>query len=254
MSRNNNPLLETNTVGFSVRETKNYDLFQFSKTNREISKGHVRKIKKSMESRGFIPHQHITVDPNGVIIDGQHRFEAAKDLGLSIYYSVYTENYSDELVRSLNITSKNWGLEDYVHNFCQKGYEDYHKYQDFVKRYEFPYGVPAYMLGMSLPDVKKGSLEWPIDDSKIHGAAEVVVSVRKHSPSNSLPHKKQFIIAVMEIMNQEKVDSEELARKAGEAAEANRVSMRDSKDLFLRDLVKAWNYNRRKNKIEFGLR
>jgi hypothetical protein len=73
------------------------------------------------------------------IIDGQHRFLAAKELGLPIHYFV-VNGYGLEEVQILNTNSSNWKKEDYLKAYCDLGLEPYLQMKQFML--DFPdFGV-----------------------------------------------------------------------------------------------------------------
>ncbi len=69
-------------------ETRDYSKFKFLKTNREINRANVEKIKASIREWGIIPGRPTLVDGDYNIIDGQHRFLAIKELGHPVPYEV----------------------------------------------------------------------------------------------------------------------------------------------------------------------
>lgn len=72
-----------------VQQTQEYDKFSLLSANRDISKGHVQSLKASIEKLGNITEKvPIIVNQNLEIIDGQHRFQALKELGLPVFYIV----------------------------------------------------------------------------------------------------------------------------------------------------------------------
>ena len=98
----------------TVRITKNYEQFSFIKGNRIIKTSHLNKIIGSMEKK-YIPNP-IIVNENYEILDGQHRFEAVKKLGLPLYYMV-TDGWNLDDVRTANIIVKGWSYGDYIHSY-----------------------------------------------------------------------------------------------------------------------------------------
>ena len=66
--------------------TTNYSMFKFKHGNRPVDQSHVKKLITSM-TEVYVP-QTIYVNKRHEITDGQHRFTAAKALGLPITYIV----------------------------------------------------------------------------------------------------------------------------------------------------------------------
>lgn len=77
-----------------VYETKNYSLFKHSKYNRAMDEGYMeRKVKMfiTLIIAGKFYHllSEIKVNRNGIIWEGNHRFEALKRLGLPVRFMIY---------------------------------------------------------------------------------------------------------------------------------------------------------------------
>jgi hypothetical protein len=64
------------------------------------------------------------------IIDGQHRFESAKELGLEISYQIETNLDGEDMI--LLQTHKSWGTEDYFNYYCKNNYPEYLKLKKFI--------------------------------------------------------------------------------------------------------------------------
>ena len=70
------------------QQSTNYDEFRTLNANRNVSENHVKQIKAAIETVGNLTEVvPIIVNENKEIIDGQHRFEACKELGLPIFYT-----------------------------------------------------------------------------------------------------------------------------------------------------------------------
>lgn len=106
-----------------IYTTSDYTIFKFFPENRPISKKHVRSLAEdSTFSSNFI-NSTIEVTPDHYIIDGQHRFIAAKQLGIPIHYQIC---YSDPFlqIKNRNVNQKRWKFDDYI-NFYANANESY---------------------------------------------------------------------------------------------------------------------------------
>ena len=98
--------------------TMDYSIFKRAKWNRPVLEGKIRSIIESIQKHGvFEDKKIILVNDDYEIIDGQHRFEAFKRLGLPITYLIDYEASINECA-SLNSTSTNWKLTDYINSFA----------------------------------------------------------------------------------------------------------------------------------------
>jgi len=128
-----------------VQQTKDYDLFKNIDGNRSINQLHVKRLSNSMMNKHLI--SPIIVNEKYQIIDGQHRFEASKNLDLPVYYIVIP-GYGLEEVQILNQNSKNWSVNDFLDGYCNLGKEDYIKFRDFVDQYDFSIST-AHAIAMN---------------------------------------------------------------------------------------------------------
>lgn len=78
--------------------TKNYDVFTMHASNREINILNIKKIKASLCARNMLHLRPIVVNKKMEIKDGQHRFLAAKELGLEIFYQIDDDGEDYDIV------------------------------------------------------------------------------------------------------------------------------------------------------------
>lgn len=123
------------TNDLKVKQTKNYSIFKQLKGNRSVNEINKNRLIESFKKNYLICP--IIVNDNYEIIDGQHRFEAAKYLDLPVFYFV-VPFYGVEEVQILNSNQKNWSTDDYVQGYIDMGKMDYSIYRDFRKKYNFP--------------------------------------------------------------------------------------------------------------------
>lgn len=115
-----------------VLETNDYSLFKTLDGNRHVNKLHVKRLKESFQEAYLL--SPILVNQRCEIIDGQHRFEAAKQIGLPINY-IMVQNYGLREVQLLNTNMKNWKKEDYLTAYCDLKYPEYLKFRNFMRRF-----------------------------------------------------------------------------------------------------------------------
>ena len=105
--------IRTNQISVinNVLQTDDYSMFKILEGNRCVNKLHVRRLKESFKDAYLL--SPIVVNQHFQIIDGQHRFEAAKEMKLPINFIVCND-YSLKEVQLLNTNMKNWKKEDYL--------------------------------------------------------------------------------------------------------------------------------------------
>jgi len=130
----------------SVFETSDYDLFQLSKFNRNVL---LRKEMLEQAKEGFIAP--IVVNENFVVIDGQHRLEASKKIGVPVTYIVMPGLDENDIVR-MNTVQKPWSLQNYIEAFANQGLEEYVKLVDLIKAGHANVTVTTYVAMNNLGD------------------------------------------------------------------------------------------------------
>lgn len=101
-------------------KTKNYGIFRFKENNRPISDRHVKKLMKSIENNGYIEAMPIIVNSDMVIIDGQHRYQACKNMNIDIVYEICSGN-ENQLLLDLNVSQLKWQQANYIAHHAKNG-------------------------------------------------------------------------------------------------------------------------------------
>ncbi len=118
-----------------IEKSNIYGLFKLLGGNRQIDYNHVKRLKRSMQSH---PHMFasnpIEVNENMYIIDGQHRRQAAQELGVPVYYIVVPGATLEE-TRVENVTQRRWTLIDFANSYAESGRPDYKVFLKYVKQY-----------------------------------------------------------------------------------------------------------------------
>lgn len=155
---------ENATVVNYIMSTTNYDKFSFRKGNRNLNQKNFLKLINSMkEKQLMIP---ILVNEKFEIIDGQHRYSAAKELGLPVYYYII-EGYGSEEMQRANLVSSNWTKDDFLSMFVEEGNEDYEKIKDMKDTFNVNIGliikVFATFQGVNQKTIAKSFEEGNLD-------------------------------------------------------------------------------------------
>lgn len=120
-----------------LRKTKNYDQFKKLSQNREVNKRQVFNLEKSIEELDLTMFAPIMVK-NNYIIDGQHRFEACRNMDKDIWYIELDHLDEKDIAKAitlLNSNAKNWSADDYLHLYCHLNKQDYLKVKQFMGEY-----------------------------------------------------------------------------------------------------------------------
>lgn len=124
----------------TIQQTDNYDWFQFITGNRVVSRRKVDRIKNDVNNGlNLFPYCPIIVnrseDDKFLIIDGQHRFVASKELEHPIHYVVAHNIPLRDVARMNNNTDK-WSNNDFLDCYIRLGIEDYQVLRDFLKSHK----------------------------------------------------------------------------------------------------------------------
>lgn len=128
-----------------VEKTTDYSMFKTIAGNRSVNNAHLKHLSESLSTKNMLEQNPILVNKKMEVIDGQHRLRVATTLGIPVYYTV-VENADLNEVVMLNANSRQWGMNDYLESFIQRGHQDYQTLKDFMQNYELPLGVSARLL------------------------------------------------------------------------------------------------------------
>lgn len=176
-------------------KTKNYAKFTFSKENREIKIKKISEIKESMKKFGFIPGRPVLITKEGVIIDGQHRFLAAKDLEIDVEFEILEGDYIEKMIQ-LNCTQSNWTLENYINSYAVQNIDCYRKLLKFQEKYDLSMSSAIAILfgaGIKSSDIRKG------ENIKIRTNADAVADFILNCNTISYNKDHKFIRAVVNV-------------------------------------------------------
>lgn len=121
--------------------TTDYDLFESHSYNRELRD--LSLLKSSMIEHGFRPSSAIHVVRNGnnklKIKRGHHRFAAAKELGLPVWYIVDDDTMS---IYEWEFDSRQvWTLYDFAKSYANAGNENYQKALNYANDNRLPLSI-----------------------------------------------------------------------------------------------------------------
>ena len=97
---------------------------RITQANRDVLEGHVEKLKQLIQKHGYIKSLPIIVDPDGCIIDGQHRYLACKELKVEPTIVVEEDDFHN-LVPVINANQKKWSFADFVKYYSNRGLEHF---------------------------------------------------------------------------------------------------------------------------------
>ncbi len=128
----------------NVYKTTDYNRFVLMPENRQIYPVHVANLRRSIQEDGYLKERPIEVIRSGdkmVIVDGQHRFTACRELELPIFYILKSEADASLAVRVVNNNAKIWRPEDYLRHFIAMKNTSYIRLAKFME--DFDVGISA---------------------------------------------------------------------------------------------------------------
>ncbi|WP_252241545.1 ParB/RepB/Spo0J family partition protein [Clostridium sp. ZBS18] len=132
-----------------VKTTKRYDLFEFiEKGNRKVQYSNVEDLKYSISKKYITVPIIVTfnIDRTKFIIgDGQHRFLAAKELGLPIRFIVVPDLTMND-IQSLNSTQINWNVNDFLQSYIDSGNHNYLEFKIIQDTYKINYKDILFLI------------------------------------------------------------------------------------------------------------
>jgi hypothetical protein len=120
---------KTDEVYSFIYETFDYDKFKILEANRNLKKNNYNGLVNSFKEDYLLAI--VIVNENMEIIDGQHRYNAAKELGLPIRYTI-APNYGIKEVRQYNKTMQKWVRMDYLDSFVTEEKDAYVTLKEFM--------------------------------------------------------------------------------------------------------------------------
>lgn len=118
-----------------VQKTNKYNKFKLHNKNRKLNLTKVNKLAEAISKNNLLPYFPIVVNKQFEILDGQHRFEAAKSVKADLYYLVSGNNYNIENVADSNNFQSHWKLDDYINYYAVDGREPYIKLMELSNKY-----------------------------------------------------------------------------------------------------------------------
>jgi len=166
--KNNDTVIKT-----KIYKTKDYGKFNFIPENRIVDEkgGHVKVVKKALESQNLMVDFPVVVDEKMNVIDGQNRLEAAKQAGLDVYYRIAIKAKPKD-ISMLNTVLKKWRPEDQLHKYVMQGNHNYIKFNNLMKEFNIP------SVGMAKKFVAKIKPSSTFYTDRTKNAYENVGSVR----------------------------------------------------------------------------
>jgi hypothetical protein len=188
-----------------IAKTKDYAQFKSILGNRQLSKEHIHELTVEIQRNNLLDVCPIIVNDKFQVIDGQHRLEAAKQLGIEVPYVVVPGLGIEHVVR-MNTSQKKWTMSNYIQLHIDLGNQHYIDLAEFVKEHKITPHQGIALLSSSqylttkLNDFREG--RWEV--TRYDEALEVVNVMKQLMPimrTNLIYRNNAFASAVVKTMS-----------------------------------------------------
>lgn len=226
-----------------ILETRDYSGFSFLPDNRPISTSHVASLMKSMNEEYLFTV--IVVNDDLAIIDGQHRFEAIKRLGLTLRYVVIPQYGSDQLHR-YNSDMINWSNVDFGHFYEEKN-EDYKFFMNTLTANSWNYTVTMLVINgdynRQITNQFRNGLFFISDYKESRSRIAKFKQIFKYFPATT----KILASSVCRIMNHPAYDHKHFLHQL-EAQRGSCFTKRTEREQYAH-LIELYNYRQKTNRL-----
>lgn len=201
-----------------VYKTKDYKKFKYVKGNRSINDHHVFKLTKSIINKNLLKANPAIVNEKMEIIDGQHRFEYARNNDDYFYFTI-AEGTGLADVQNLNAITKPWGTWDYINSYISLGNDDYKELKEFILKNDIPAYLSLELLSKSAKtrrtkasDLLKGGT-FVVDDREFADTIVDILDDVREYVVDSAKKDRNLVRAVVKLHNSETADYNEFYDK-----------------------------------------
>jgi hypothetical protein len=243
-----------------IYETTDYDKFKFIEENRKIDPNHVKRIQRMMEVDDDLHLHPIIVNSQMEISDGQHRFLAAKEMERPIFY-VVDDSYDSRKLIAINTCQKKWEFADYLKYWCDQGYEEYIKLNEFCKKVNLglravfswtSHGTGNIQDKATTSDFKHGLYRFIISEDEVialqHASKFIQILKERNFRPETFDRQLQFHKALKEFFTSRFVLPEIFFERLSNGKFA--FYYMKSYGEYLDQLAYIYNYHRRENKLQ----
>lgn len=139
-------------------ETQEYSRFHLLPGNRPVSRSLVKVIKASIGESNELDVHPIIVNEKGEIVDGQHRWTAAKELHIPFWF-IQKAGIGLREAQIYNSVGKLWRYQDYLDSYIKLEKEDYIHLQKYINSYPMGITIAMEVLTSTDPDESQKTLK-----------------------------------------------------------------------------------------------
>jgi hypothetical protein len=125
--------------------TMEYDVFKPMQGQREVSERYVKVLASCIKDKNYLRLFPIIINEKWEVVDGQHRLEAAKSLGLRIYYFM-EQGLSYVDAGKLNSVRDDWDFRNHLNNYVKNNHFDYVVVDGFITNHNLTLKRFQYLM------------------------------------------------------------------------------------------------------------
>jgi len=205
--------------------TKSYDRFLMMDGNREFKKHRSITLQTAIKTHNLLPLFPIICvkDNDGClrVVDGQHRLDAAKDLGLEVHYVIATDiTHAD--MRLINTNQTQWQSSDYLKHYVNLGNTEYERLRAFMEASGIPLMLSVALLAGAPTTCAQLTATFKDGRFKVKNmklalsVSDIVSTLYAHGFKHA--RARQWVLAIARILATGRMDLERFNRKSAAMA------------------------------------
>ncbi len=239
------------TAQNTIRETSVYTCFVYNSDQRPINSGHVKDLMSSMGTFGFLPSKPVQVYQDGkkfVIIDGHHRYIAAKNLQIPVLYVVEPKSHQESIASGNRFQNK-WTAANFVNMYANRGLAPYKELKEYAAL-GIPLTSAASMLTGRSSAARGGSnggansiFDGTLQIKTREKIEKIAQFLRDYGNDNKAYKTHNFIVSAELCMRLKDFDFSQLSAKL--AANPRMMARTATVDQMLDQIEEIYNYHQR---------
>lgn len=232
-----------------TQSTTKYEMFKDIASNREVDEKHVRKLMQAITKKNMLNLNPILVNDKMEVVDGQHRLEAAKRLGVQIFYLTDSSIQKADIA-ALNSNQKGWTMMDYINFYTVEKRPGFDKLSAFLSQHPMlPPSTAMVMISDDGSRNTKGVLEGRINTANYENGLKIAEMVKEYRNMCDHAYERNFVLAVIHCFY---VPGYDHAAMQAQLETQSRCLVRCiNKKQYIELFEEIYNRNKSKNKLSF---
>lgn len=236
----------------TVYVTTNYQMFNFSKFNRNVF---LTDDFLEQAKQGFI--SPIIVNKNMTVIDGQHRLSACQQLGLPVEYIIKQGLNEDDIVR-MNTVQKPWKLINYIEAYANEGKEEYVKLINLINNKDYYQSVAIISQIAFNSNTPRGMIkaiqEGTFKFYNYNKTVEFLGYLKLFKEKTRIPYRSNLSRALYTLFTCKKINMDTLIKKVISTALNEELIVKSPNySECLKELLTAYNFRTSVNYVDFAI-